>query len=308
MKNFQPAFLLLLLVFLLDSCAYHKKCNEPITDSKSTQKFYSKRYKNALTERDSLCNLALLLQKDTTLVKSSLRKLQDEYKMQGASFNNLDDQFRKQGVALDNLKKSTKEELNKLSAELSQKENDLAAKQKALADKEKRLTELESLIKQRDDMLNNILGTLRNTLTAFPKDELSMVMKNGKIYVSLLDKLLFKSGSPVVEPRGVDALKQLAPILKSNPDLEIVIEGHTDNVPIKTAIFKDNWDLSTYRATSVLRILLDDQLEKRRLTASGKGEFSPVASNDTPEGKSQNRRTEIILSPNLDALFKLLEK
>ncbi len=308
MKTIQPAFLLLLLVFLLGSCASHKPCNDPLTDSKSPKKFYSKRYSSAIAERDSLCSLAMVLQKDTTQVKSSLRKLQDEYKKQGITYNNLDDQFRKQGVALDNLKKSTKEELSKLSAELSQKENDLTAKENALADKQKRLTELESLIKQRDDKLNSILGTLRNTLTAFPKDELSMVMKNGKIYVSLLDKLLFKSGSPVVEPRGVDALKQLAPILKSNLDLEIVIEGHTDNVPIKTTVFKDNWDLSTYRATSVLRILLDDQLEKSRLTASGKGEYSPVASNGTPEGRAQNRRTEIILSPNLDALFQLLEK
>lgn len=308
MKTVQPTILLLILVFLLGSCASHKKCQDSLTNSKSTKKFYSKRYKNAISERDSLCSLARLLQLDTTQVKSSLRKLQDDYKKQGLAYNNLDDQFKKQGVAFDNLKKSTKEELTKLSADLSQKENDLIAKEKALADKERRLTELEGLIKQRDDILNTIMGTLRNTLTAFPKDELSIVMKNGKIYVSLLDKLLFKSGSPVVEPRGVDALKQLAPILKSNPDLEIVIEGHTDNVPIKTAIFKDNWDLSTYRATSVLRILLDDQLDKRNLTASGKGEFSPVATNDTPEGRAQNRRTEIILSPNLDALFKLLQK
>jgi len=142
----------------------------------------------------------------------------------------------------------------------------------------------------------------------FQTDELSVEIKNGKVYVSMSDKLLFKSGSAAIETKGKEAIKMLADVLSKNQDIDILIEGHTDNVPIRTAVYRDNWDLSVARATSIVRILTDEyKITPTRLTASGKGEFSPRALNDTPEGRASNRRTEIILSPKLDEIMELLK-
>jgi chemotaxis protein MotB len=120
------------------------------------------------------------------------------------------------------------------------------------------------------------------------------------------DKLLFKSGSDAVEPKGQDALKKIAEVMNKNLDINMAIEGHTDSIPIKTNRFTDNWDLSVARATSVVRLLTSNGVSSKRLTASGKGEFNPVADNSTKEGRAKNRRTEIILSPKLNELMQLL--
>lgn len=134
-------------------------------------------------------------------------------------------------------------------------------------------------------------------------------MKNGKVYVSLSDKLLFKSGSAEVEDKGKQALKKLSEVLNKNNEIDVEIEGHTDNIPIKTARYEDNWDLSVHRATNIVRILQEEYaVNAKRLTAAGKGEFMPKASNETAEGRAKNRRTEIVLSPKLDELFKLINK
>ena len=155
--------------------------------------------------------------------------------------------------------------------------------------------------------MNSLTETVKNALLGFKADELQVYMKDGKVYVSMSDKLLFKSGSPDVESKGKEALEKLAEVLNKNPDISIAIEGHTDNVPIKTVQFKDNWDLSAARATNVVRLLTGQYgMDPKRLTAAGKGEFSPVADNSTPEGKAKNRRTEIVLSPKLDALMKAI--
>ena len=135
-----------------------------------------------------------------------------------------------------------------------------------------------------------------------------MEIKDGKVYVSLSEKLLFKSGSAAVETKGIEAIKVLADVLNKNPDIDILVEGHTDNLPIKTPIYRDNWDLSAARAISIVRILTNEyKIIPTRLTASGRGEFSPKATNATSEGRASNRRTEIILSPKLDEIMKLLK-
>jgi chemotaxis protein MotB len=167
---------------------------------------------------------------------------------------------------------------------------------------------MKQIIAKQDSLTRNLNNTLRNALLGFNSDELSVEIKDGKVYVSMSDKLLFQSGSSAVEDKGKDALKLLAGVLDKNSDIDILIEGHTDNVPIKTSVYKDNWDLSVARATSIVRILTNDyKIVPTRLTASGKGEFFPKADNDTPEGRAKNRRTEIILSPKLDELMKLLK-
>ena len=143
----------------------------------------------------------------------------------------------------------------------------------------------------------------------FEGQGLSVTRKNGKVYVSLEEKLLFKSGSTVVDPNGVRALKQLAVVLASNPEINIMIEGHTDDVPFrKGSAIRDNWDLSVLRATSIVRILLEDSnIDPVRITVAGRGEYLPVDPADTPEARTKNRRTEIILSPDFTEIFRILE-
>ena len=148
-----------------------------------------------------------------------------------------------------------------------------------------------------------------DALLNFNENELTVEVKNGKVYVSLAEKLLFGSGSKKVDAQGANALKQLAAALKGNSEINIMVEGHTDNVPISRAsqYMNDNWDLSVMRATSIVRILVSNGVSPETITASGRGEFSPVAVNNTPENKALNRRTEIILTPKLDELFQILE-
>jgi chemotaxis protein MotB len=134
-------------------------------------------------------------------------------------------------------------------------------------------------------------------------------MRDGKVYVAMSDRLLFRSGSDQVESRGREALSMLANVLTTQPDIDMFIEGHTDNVPIRTTRFSDNWDLSVLRATSVVRILTSEHgVNHAQIIPSGRGEYFPVDDNTTADGRARNRRTEIILSPKLDKLFELLNE
>jgi chemotaxis protein MotB len=193
------------------------------------------------------------------------------------------------------------------SSTLQQKAAELNEKEELLVQREKTLREMQKIIARQDSITRRLNDILHDALLGFNADELSVEIRNGKVYVSMSDKLLFKSGSAEVEQKGREALKVLADVLLKNPDIDILVEGHTDNVPIKTALYKDNWDLSVARATSIVRILANDYyIAPVRMTASGKGEFTPRETNDTPEGRAKNRRTEIILSPKLDEIMSLL--
>jgi len=176
-----------------------------------------------------------------------------------------------------------------------------------IAEQAKRLKNFQNMIQAQKDVMNKLKNSIADALMNYKTDELSVYIKDGNVYVSLEEKLLFKSGSDVVDPKGKEALKTLAKVLNSTKDVTVMIEGHTDNVPIKTKLFKDNWDLSTARATSILRILTTDYgFDSNRITASGRGQFHPLKTNETAEGRASNRRTEIILSPDLNELYKLL--
>lgn len=269
------AFIGLAVVVFVTSCASHKNCGDP----EAKKKYSSKRYNKALQERDSLC---------------SKTKVQEE------QLANLHKSYDELNLNFDNLKKTSGSQLNKLN-------NDLGSNQLKLMQREARLRELESILRRQDSVLNLLNNSVKNALMGFSPDELTVEMKNGKVYVSMSDKLLFKSGDANVEAKGKEALKKLAEVLNKNNDVSIAIEGHTDNVPIKTALYKDNWDLSAARATNVVRLLSDEyKMDARRLTASGKGEYFPVADNGSVEGKAKNRRTEVVLSPKLDELMKLI--
>jgi len=202
-------------------------------------------------------------------------------------------------TSLQNENASVQKDLNALSSESKM----------TIADQAKRLKSLQDMIQTQKDVMSKLKNSIADALMNYKTDELSVYTKDGNVYVSLQEKLLFKSGSDVVDPKGKEALKTLAQVLNSTKDITVMIEGHTDNVPIKTNLFKDNWDLSTARATSIVRILTKDNgFDPNRITATGRSEFHPVKSNETAEGRASNRRTEVILSPDLKELYKLLDQ
>lgn len=171
----------------------------------------------------------------------------------------------------------------------------------------KRLMDMRSLLDQQRQALENLRKKMSDALVGFNSNELTIFTKNGKVYVSLQENLLFPSGSAVVNPKGKEALGKLAQVLNSNPDISVLIEGHTDSIPIKGR-YEDNWALSVARSTAIVRILTDTyKVEPTRVTASGRSKYEPIDDNTTAEGRQRNRRTEIILAPKLDELMKLLE-
>lgn len=178
----------------------------------------------------------------------------------------------------------------------------------SLEEREKKVKELEQILANKDRAVQDLKNRISNALLNFKENDLTVNVKNGKVYVSLAEQLLFRSGSVEVDSKGVTALQQLAKALKDQKDIHIMVEGHTDNVPIskKSPYMQDNWDLSVMRATSITKILTRGGVSPGQITASGKGEFSPLAPNTSAENKQKNRRTEIIVTPDLDELFKIL--
>lgn len=286
------------------------KIKEPKTfGDKMHNAFLSKRHKEATYQRDSLHLLNLAFNKDTTERGIKYRDLDARYNELTAQHAELQEKHR---LLKDNYNEMNDKYTELIKSSLNKTEQlNLALKEKGeqLLAREKRLAELEDMLRQQDSITNALNNVIKKALLSFNSDEISVEMKNGKVYVSMTDKLLFRSGSADVEEKGKGAIKTLADILNKNKDVSIMIEGHTDNVPIKTAQFQDNWDLSVARATNIVRLLDETyKVDAKMLTAAGKGEYVPKASNETAEGRAKNRRTEIILTPRLDELYKLINK
>lgn len=214
-------------------------------------------------------------------------------------------------------------ESSRLAANLTQREAELKAidanlqASKSQVDKlsgdlrsrEERLNELERVLAEKDQAVNALRTQVSNALLGFKAKDLTVNMKNGKVYVSLAEQLLFKSGSTKVDPKGQEALQQLAKALKEQREVNVLVEGHTDDVPVaKLTGIQDNWDLSVLRATEITRILTKSGLAAAQVTPSGRAETTPLETGKTPEIRQKNRRTEIILTPKLDELFQILEK
>jgi chemotaxis protein MotB len=198
--------------------------------------------------------------------------------------------------------------LKKLDVSLKAQKRSLDSLNVLLLKREMRVRELEKALAAKDSAVLALQTKVKNALIGFEGKGLTVTQKNGKVYVSMDEKLMFSTGSTTVQKDGVAALVALAKVLVANPDINIMVEGHTDNVPMKgSGEIKDNWDLSVMRATSVTKVLILNGVDPKRITAAGRGEYFPVAPNDTPENKAKNRRTEIILIPNLDDLFQVLE-
>ncbi len=264
------------------------------------------------------------MRKDSAKLAAELQDLQYKYAQLSRDYKTLK-------IAQDELVRGNVKETRRLLEELQRTQSDLQEKEDALrkfersltaqqAELEKlryemdqrnrRLREMEQIVRAKDSVLTALKRKVSDALLGFRDEGLTVTRRNGKIYVSMEEKLLFKTGSWQVDPRGREALKKLAKVLEKNPDINIMIEGHTDNVPYIShgGQIRDNWDLSVKRATSVVRILLEDSnIDPRRLTAAGRGEYLPVDPANTPEARRKNRRTEIILTPNLDELYEIID-
>jgi len=200
--------------------------------------------------------------------------------------------------------------LRKMEDNLKAKKQNLSQLKSELEQKSERLVELERILNQKDSLVKAIREKVNNALLGFKGEGLNVHKKNGKVYVSLDEKLLFPSGSTVIDQRGKQALKKLATVLERNRDINIMVEGHTDNVPyISDEAIKDNWDLSVKRATAVVRILMNNSsIDGERIIAAGRSKYLPLEPNESKEAKRKNRRTEIILTPKLGELLQILNK
>lgn len=247
--------------------------------------------------------------------KSEVSQLTSELEAMSSKYDNLK-------ASYEALEKNSSAEIAKnsqknreLLAQLEAKEQALAAEnerleklKKELESRSQRVAELESVIAAKDANMRALKDAISKALTNFEGKGLTVEQRDGKVYVSMENKLLFESGSWYVGAQGKQAVKQLGTVLAENPDIAILIEGHTDNVPYKgSAQLSGNWDLSTKRATAIVNILRENNaINPENLTAAGRGEYAPVASNDTSEGRAKNRRIEVILTPKLDEISKLL--
>lgn len=225
-----------------------------------------------------------------------------------SSLKNKNAELKDDNANLQNRLKLMEEANDAAADDLESKSKTIAANEEALKQKEAKLNELQALIAKQKEQTELLRKKMADALGNFTSDQLSVFTKNGKVYVSMSEKLLFPSGSAVVNKDGKEALQQIAQAINENPDININIEGHTDTVPIKFR-FEDNWALSVARSTAILRVLTNDySVDPERITASGRSQYEPIADNATPEGRARNRRTEIILAPKLDKLMQLIEE
>jgi len=280
MRKFNFLVALFLVVATLSSCVVlsTKKYKALLAKQDSLNTGWN----NSQSQNESLEQRIKRLQADTAALHSQLAALNQRY-------TDLDANYSK-------LRSNSSSEINKLSENLKKREQ--------------RLKEVEEILRKRDEATNQLRAKLQQALLGFTKNGLTVEVKNGKVYVSLTDKLLFPSGSIIIDERGKQALTQLAEVLKQQPEINIAVEGHTDSQRINNlGQIKDNWDLSVLRATSVVRFLTEEQkVESVRMTATGKGQYQPLGENTSAEGRSKNRRIEIVLSPKLDELYDLIKQ
>src|SRR4051812_39301514 len=252
------------------------------------------------------------LKKDTSIVGSNYRNLTSKYDKLDQLNQQLMDRLNKllTGSNNDNAKLSgdlqmtqeqllkKQDELKLLEAKLLVQKADLDALNAELKKREARVAELEDILKRKDQAAADLKKKLSDALLGFENKGLTITQRNGKVYVSMDESLLFASGKTNVEPKGIEALKNVAKVLEQNPDISVMVEGHTDDVPMKgTGDIKDNWDLSVMRATSVTKIMLSSaKIAPDRIISAGRGEFVPLDKSKTPEARKKNRRTEIILT------------
>ncbi len=331
MKKVQHTTLLLgLMVALLAACVPARKFEEIKTKQKQCAEenqslrgrvqeleTQNKEQSNEITD---LTKRNVALTADTSVQGASLRQLRVQYDKIDALNDEIIAKLERlqKGSAAENQKllseleimridlQRKEDALKQLESELAVKKADLDKLSADLAEREKRVNELEALIAKKDAAVKALRDKVAEALLSFKDKGLTVEQRNGKVYVSLEAKLLFASGSTVVDSKGKEALVKLAKVLEDQADIQIMVEGHTDTDKIKSSsIPRNNWELSVLRSTAVTEIILGNStIDAKRLTAAGRGEFSPI----DPADKAKNRRIEVVLTPNLDELFKILEE
>ncbi|MFZ4107080.1 OmpA family protein [Flavobacterium sp.] len=310
-----------LLVVALSTSCVSKKIYQDLENKFADLKKENRKFAD---DNEELTKVKNQLELDGSKLKADYDKLKSDNDKLQASYAATDKSLKTLQASYNALEKDSNEALTaninknrELLAQLEAKEKSLAAEQARLnklkADLDassKRLSELESYIAAKDASMKKLKETLMKSLKAFDGKGLTVHEKDGKVYVSMENKLLFQTGSWAVNGEGKTAVVEVGKVLAQNPDLSILIEGHTDDDKITGNLgggIENNWDLSTKRATAIVNILSENKgVNKQNLTAAGRGEFAPLMSNDTPEGKSKNRRIEIILTPKLDEISKML--
>ena len=248
-------------------------------------------------------------QQETATLRSDSTQLANSNSKLRQNISSLNDQIASLQKNIDDLNAKVsdlKSQNSRLGQQTAEQQNKLSQSEQSLQQQKQKLEQLQDLLNQQKQASEDLKNKMSEALKGFNSNELSVYNKDGKVYVSLSEQLLFPSGSAVVNPKGVDALSKLAAVLNLNNDVAVNIEGHTDSIPIRGR-YQDNWDLSTARANAIVRILVNNyKVDPTRVISSGHSYYEPVASNSTPEGRAKNRRTDIILSPKLDEMYKLL--
>ena len=310
-----------LLLIIISSCVPSKKYNELLEREKTCSEELAK-YKKMSLDYESLAkelemkfDLAnkdlIKMRKDTALLGEKMRLLNREYKIAKRqaeelenSFNNLQNLSAKETATLQAELKVKNLTLQEKEDALLGLEEELKEKERLLSEREKRVNELEEMLRKKEDGIRLLKDRVAKALQGFEGQGLTVEQKNGRIYVSLEEKLLFRSGSTTVEAEGVNALIQLGQVLETEKELEIVVEGHTDSDKLTRATApKNNWELSVLRSTSVVEIILANSgVDPTQLMAAGRGEFYPISDTE----KAKNRRIEVIISPNLNELYEII--
>lgn len=307
-KNFSLG---LLVLALSTSCVSKKIYNDlenKYADSKKENRSLTDENEDLLKTKNQLDLDRTALTSDLSASKAALDKLKADYAAAQNKLEVLQDSYaaleKNSGEALQSNMKKNRD----LLGQLDEKAKALAVEQERLSKSAQRLQELEDLIAAKEANMKKLKETLSNALNSFEGKGLTVEQKNGKVYVSMENKLLFNSGSWSVGSEGKKAVVELGKVLGDNPEISVLIEGHTDDDAFSASgPIADNWDLSTKRATAIVAILSENsKINKQSLTAAGRGEFSPLASNATADGKAKNRRIEIILTPRLDEIAEML--
>jgi chemotaxis protein MotB len=321
MKNF---LLLSMIALMLGSCVSQRKYDELLSKNKSLETRVDRleQVRNAYDqlveehralegERDRLEKDRSDLQQRATSLRSNLDALNEEYdKLMRQNEVLLASATEERQALVEELGKKENEiaqkerSLERLQRDLDEKEKDLNNLQASLEEREARINELNDQINAQRDILDNVMAGIKQALMGFSDSDLTVTQKDGRVYISLSQQLLFAVGSDVIDAKGRDAITKLAEVLNANPDIDITVEGHTDS----DGSADRNWDLSVSRATSVVKILTRAGVDPERITASGRAFYDPVAPNDSPANKALNRRTEVILSPDLTKLFELVQR
>ena len=308
-------------IFVLSSCVTKQKYNECQSDLATC----NTERENLAAQKINLNNRVIELETVAGKMKSQIRQLEADTTLLGSKNRDLNDAYRKMQADYDELLSSYKAmsvgskkdaeamlaRLQEAQSKLDEKEKELKLLSEDLDKKSAKLQELQAILDKKDADVLALREKIKRALQGFEGSGLQVTEKNGKVYVSMDEKLLFASGRFNIDEKGKEALKALAKVLESDEGISITVEGHTDNVPFSpasSAQIRDNWDLSVMRATTVVKTILEyGKINPMRLTASGRGQYVPVDEEDTKEARAKNRRTEIILTPQLDALFEILK-